>query len=212
MDPRRTGLTLLELMFSMTIFSVVVAGVYGLLFTGVDTYGMGMTLTELERHTGRVLDQLADELSVSGKEKTSPHPVPPTSSSSLLFAPSAGYAAGNTQWAPSRSVTLEYDPEDPNDGVDNNGNGMIDECVVVLRTDVGEPTERRIELTRWVPEYLEGEIPNGLDDNGNGLVDERGLSFDLVGDVWTIRLSLERRDGKGRTLVHTVETSVTSRN
>jgi prepilin-type N-terminal cleavage/methylation domain-containing protein len=206
------GLTLLEILFSMTIFSIVVSAAYALLFTGVDTYGMGMTISELERHAARVLDQIVDELSVSGLETTSPKPAPPSSSPSVLFQASAGFSAGTAQWAPARSVTLEYAPDDPNDGVDNNGNGMVDEGVVVLRENVGLGNERRIELTRWVREFLEGELPNGIDDNGNGLIDERGLSFDVSGDVWTVRLTLERRDSKGRVIVKTVETSVKSRN
>ena len=67
-------------------------------------------------------------------------------------------------------------------------------------------------LTRWVRPFLEGEIDNGKDDNGNGLIDEPGFCLDRVGDVWTLRLSLQRRDGAGRTVTRTMETAVRPRN
>ena len=67
-------------------------------------------------------------------------------------------------------------------------------------------------LARFVREYLEGEVPNGKDDNGNGLVDEMGLSFDSIGMVWTVRLTLERRDANGNLCTQTVQTAVKMRN
>jgi hypothetical protein len=84
--------------------------------------------------------------------------------------------------------------------------------MIVRRENAGTASERTIVLTRWVRELLEGELPNGEDDNGNGLIDEPGLSFDVIGEVWTIRLTLERPDNKGRLVTHTVQTSVKTRN
>ena len=51
-----------------------------------------------------------------------------------------------------------------------------------------------------------------MDDNGNGLVDERGLSISVIGDVWTIRLTLVGKDARGRMIYYTAESSVTPRN
>ena len=83
----------------------------------------------------------------------------------------------------------------------------------MVRVDnAGTADERLTVLTHWVREYLEGEIPNGKDDNGNGLVDEPGLCFDVIGEVWTIRLTLERRDSKNRSVMHTAQTSIKTRN
>ena len=88
----------------------------------------------------------------------------------------------------------------------------MDECQLVLRLDAGTAAQRDVVLCRYVREYLEGEIPNGSDDNGNGLMDERGFSADVADGVWTLRLTVERRDASGRLVTKTHETSVRPRN
>jgi hypothetical protein len=96
--------------------------------------------------------------------------------------------------------------------VDNDGDGRIDEGQVVWIENPGIPGERRMVWARNVADLLEGELDNDADDNGNGLVDERGLSFEAVGDVLTIRLTCERLDEGRRPLRKTVTTAVRLRN
>ena len=80
--------------------------------------------------------------------------------------------------------------------------------------DVGGASSglKRYRVARWVREYLQREEPNGKDDNDNGLIDEPGLSFDVIGEVWTIRITLELLDPKGHLLTHTAQTSIKTRN
>jgi hypothetical protein len=107
---------------------------------------------------------------------------------------------------------LELETGEQDNGLDDNGNGLVDEGVIVWTENPGLVDERRVIRSHWVREYLEGELPNGLDDNGNGLRDERGLCFSIEGDVLTIRITLERRDDDGRIHTKTVQTSVRVRN
>jgi hypothetical protein len=107
---------------------------------------------------------------------------------------------------------LEADPGDPADGKDNNGNGLVDEGVVVRYEVDGTGPVRRTVLTRWVAALLDGEIENHQDDNGNGLIDEPGFCLDRNGDVWTLHLTLQRNDGAGRRVTRTMKTAVTPRN
>ena len=206
------GLTLLEVMISALVIAAIVGGAYSVLFTGADTYSTGATIVDLQEHTNRVVDEIAERLAVSGQSTLSPLPTTTTASAVVTFQECQGFTAGSVIWAPPGRIGLRYSPTDPNDGVDNDGNGLVDECECVCTFDLGGPDERTVVLTRWVREYLEGEVPNGSDDNGNGLTDERGLAFTRDGDAWTVRLTLERPDAKGRILVRTVETSVIPRN
>ena len=105
-------------------------------------------------------------------------------------------------------------PGELDNGVDDNGNGLVDECRIEFQPDVVGDPGLVIGWGSFVREYLEGEIPNGVDDNGNGLVDERGLclTYDNASGVLTVRLTLERLDPLGRPLTRTVETAVQVRN
>ena len=105
-------------------------------------------------------------------------------------------------------IALELERVELDNGLDDNGNGLVDERMVVRIEDPGGPDERRKVICHDVSEYLAGEIPNGLDDNGNGLNDERGLSFVVLGDVLTIRLTLEAPGANENMLERTVQTSV----
>jgi len=113
---------------------------------------------------------------------------------------------------PTSRIAFQNHPSDPDDGIDNNGNGLVDEGQVILMRNVGLANETTTVIVPWVREFTEGEIANGNDDNGNGLIDERGLSFELVGQTLNIRITLERLDSDQRPLVRTVETSVRLRN
>ena len=87
-----------------------------------------------------------------------------------------------------------------------------DDPRVVLVDDIGGPAERRRVLTRWLPEFLEGELENGLDDNGNGLVDERGFAVERIGETYMVRLTVQRRTTEGQFLTRTARASTNPRN
>ncbi len=110
------------------------------------------------------------------------------------------------------AMELRDSPLDPDDGLDNDANGLIDEKQIVLVTDVGGAFETTEILARNVRKRLWGEISNGVDDNGNGLVDEPGLCFLMHGDTVGIHLTLEAPGPGGVTLRRTLETSTTLRN
>ena len=208
----QAGFTLLEMMIASVVLSVLVGGIYMVLTTGVLAYGSGITDADLEQQTGRALDRIVEEISMSGSDVLFPMPNPPLSSSQLTYQTNGGFDAGSINWGGTSRIEFRHASDDPDDGVDNNGNGLVDEGIVVWVKDPGGANERLVVLTHWVREYLEGEKPNGMDDNGNGLVDERGLSFDFVGGVLTVRLTLERKDNTGRVHGRTCEVSVTPRN
>lgn len=212
MSKRNAGTTLLELTLATGLLTIVVGGGYTLLGTGVDTYDLGSTLAEVEGNAARALEAIATELSMAGRSVLHPQPSPPNSTSSLSFQRCIGFIDGAVAWGPPTIIEFRPEPDDPDDGVDNNGNGLIDEGMIVRVENAGTADERVVVIARNVRRYLEGEIPNNLDDNGNGLIDEAGLCFDIIGEVLTIRVTLERLDGKKRSVMHTAQTSIKMRN
>jgi hypothetical protein len=205
-------MTLVELMIAIIVLAAILFATYELFAGSADSYATGVLTGELERNSTRVMERIVEAIEMSGTDTAFPVLGPPLSSSGVVVQQSLGFSSGAVQWGPMTIITFDYDPADPDDGVDNNGNGLIDEGMIVLRENAGEATERRVILARHVREYLDGEIANGADDNGNGLVDERGLALSVESGVWTIRLSLERTNSRGRTVTHTTETSASPRN
>ncbi len=206
------GVTLIEMMIAIIIISSVVAGIYSVLFRGVNLYDQGAAASDLNRRAQRVLEQVSDELVMSGLDVLTPQAFPPYATDTITLQRNLGWSGTEVSWGPPTVIELRPDAGDPPDGKDNNGNGLVDEGELVRyeMTPTG-PTGLTV-LTRWVRPFLEGEIDNGKDDNGNGLIDEPGFCLDRVGDVWTLRLSLQRRDGAGRTVTRTMETAVRPRN
>lgn len=120
-------------------------------------------------------------------------------------------STGRITWSATR-VEFRLEPGEVDDGLDNDGNGLVDEGELVLVRDAGGADELEIVLANGVREHLEGELPNGVDDNDNGLVDERGITFERVGSDLRIRLTLETTGRDGRILTRTLETTAWSRN
>jgi prepilin-type N-terminal cleavage/methylation domain-containing protein len=208
----RAGFTLIEVVIAATIVSLLLLGLGITTLSGDRVYKAGMAQDRSLVLARRALDRIADAISMGGVGALTPNPVAPLGSSTLSFRTPSGYAGGAVTWNSSTRIDFQYTPRDPNDGLDNDRDGFIDDGMIVLTRDVGLATEQSTVLARGVSEYLEGEIPNGADDNGNGLRDERGLSFDISGDQLTIRITVVSRDGNGRNVVRTVSTSVKVRN
>lgn len=163
---------------------------------------------------GRALQRIVKELSFAGFEGLTPKPVAPFDTETLTYHACAGYDtdAAEMDWDVERTLRFEYDLGEVDDGVDNDGDGLVDEGLVVLVENEGEAGETRTVLVHGVREFLQGEEGNGDDDNGNGLIDEQGLSIALSGEVLTIRLSLQGVGSDGAVVTKTMQTGVFVRN
>ncbi len=211
---RNRGFTLVELLISFTVLAAVLSAVGVTVLRGQKTYDQGMTIGTLEAQARQALDRIAVEFAGAVRANLNPTPVNGSGTSTCNFRKCTGFGGGAMLWTPN-SVQLQPSPTDANDGIDNNSNGLIDECQVVLVRNVGAADEQTVTLAGFVREYFQGETLNGADENGNGLVDERGLSFsltDATDDSLTIRLTLEALDSERRVITRSVETAVHVRN
>ncbi len=181
--------------------------------TSARAFRTGATVGQLEARTRDVLQRISDRLESADLTLTAPQIGAPFHSSWIDYQRVTGYTAGVRDLGPPERIILEYSPLDPNDGVDNDGNGLVDDGRIVWIENPGLASERRVVLSRWVPEFMENEIEGNLaDDNGNGLQDERGLSFDFFGGRLTIRLTLEQQDADGFLITRSLSRTLTLRN
>jgi hypothetical protein len=205
-------MTIIDVVIATVLLVMVLAVITSVLGIGVGASKGTKAIGEVEREAFRALDRIANAVGYAGADTVLPDLSPPTGDSTISFQTLTSVAGGAETWGPLVVIEWREDPTDPEDGVDNNGNGIVDEGAVIWTQSPGEMEERISVIVRGVPNLFEGELANGSDDNGNGLVDERGLSFSLEGSLLTIRLTVMRQGSASEVATRTVETSVTLRN
>lgn len=208
----RAGFSMVEMLIVALILSLAL-GMLGMIGQSSErAYQTGTTAAQLEQQTSQAVDRIVVELRPLRMSTLSPALGAGATAQALEYVQAVGFEAGEVVDSPLRRLELEYVEGEIDDGQDNNQNGLVDECMVVLTEDLGGPGERRLVLTRWVSELFEGELPNAADDNGNGLVDERGFHVERVGDTLFVGLTLQRPDSQRRVLTRTARTSAEARN
>ena len=207
------GLTMVEVLIVALIVSMLIGAIGLTVRQGSGAYMQGVSSAEVEGSTRRLVERVAREL-IDVDRSTLVLAAPGPAPTSVQYRRCEGFEDGELVLGPLRRLRLVMQPGEIDNGVDDNHNGLVDECRVELSPDVlGEP-DQLVGWGGYVREYLEGEVRNNLDDNGNGLVDERGLclTYDPLRALITVRATLERLDALGRPLTRTIETAVQVRN
>jgi hypothetical protein len=200
------GFTLLELVISITILVVMVIAVSSSLSSGRGLWESSMTPLQAERLVNRTVLTIAEALRYAEEDTVLEELFPPEGSSRITFQSATADGLGPV-------TVLEWvsEPGDPEDGLDNDDDGLIDEGMIMRTLDQGGASERKDILVRGVARLLEGEVDNNLDDNGNGLTDERGFSLGMGNRALHVRLTLVRSAPGGGQVVRSAETSVALR-
>ena len=209
---RTGGYTLLEMSIVLVLLAMVIGAITTVGSSSDRTYRTGTTAAHLEAQAETAVARIVSELRIARRASLTPDPTPGAGSVVIEYVQPVGITNGTVQWGPPRRLALELAARELDDGIDNDGNGLVDEGRVVLTEDLGGPGERRHVITRWVRELAAGEVANGLDDNGNGLVDEPGFLVERFGETLVVRLTLEQKDGEGRLRARSARTSARMRN
>jgi len=208
---RTAGMTLLEVAISTMVMSAIVLSAAGAVNRSFSAWSDISRTGDLERRDQHAMEMIVGALKDAGKAQLSAC-APPYGAYSLTFRTPNGFTAGAATWGNQQIIEWQPSPSDPVNGVDNDNNGLIDDGVLVWRRNVGLSTEGKVVLCRWVPYLAPGELANSVDDNGDGLADERGLSFKLVGNALTVRLSIKRKSVDGTMITTTSERTIALRN
>jgi len=188
------GTTLVELMIYVTLLAILGGSVVLTVGTASNSVKVGTADSRVNSLATEAMDLVAARLAAASFDTLTPPP--PGATSTVEYRRVVDFAAGTAVLSNLERIEMQASPGDPDDGVDNDGDGLIDECRLVLVEDVGLPTERTIVISNWVREAIQGEIPgNMVDDNGNGLVDEGGflLESDASSRGIVVRLTIEQR-------------------
>ncbi|MBL8858020.1 MAG: prepilin-type N-terminal cleavage/methylation domain-containing protein [Planctomycetes bacterium] len=210
---QRGGFSLVELLIAFSVLGLILGSIGMVGIAGRDAYQEGLRSSTLEGRARRALERIASELTPCIESTLTPNPGTPLGLGTVQFQTCLGYAAGAQLQSSITCIRLESDPADPDDGIDNDSDGMVDERQIVLIRNFGSADQIQTVICTNVAEMLEGETANMLDDNGNGLIDEGGLSIAADGQgTLRIRLTVLGRDAKNNQVRRTLETSVHMRN
>jgi prepilin-type N-terminal cleavage/methylation domain-containing protein len=210
MKSKRRGFTLLEMVISASLLSVIMGSALTMSLAGSAAFDRASLEQRTDAKVRRALERAVMEIEWAQSDALSPTCV--TGSPSVIFQPLAGVAGGVAVWGVSRRLARVAAADDPDDGVDNDGDGVIDEGDLVLTIDPGGAGEFSITLCTQVTEMFPGETLNSLDDDGNGIADERGFNVEALGDLLTIRLSIAETSAGDTVTTSAIVTSVTLRN
>ena len=207
----RRGFTVVEMAISLVLVGVI-SGIFILTTqTTSSAVRTGVAVADLDSNVVRSIERVCEALKSSSAELTSPQAEAPFAGETVDYQKGLGTAEDGTPiWGPVERFELQYDEND--DGVDNDGDGLVDEGVLVWIENPDAAGERTVVVCHDVREYLEGETFDGDDENGNGLIDERGFALDFDENRVRVRLTLEARDSRGNTIVSTVERTIAFRN
>jgi prepilin-type N-terminal cleavage/methylation domain-containing protein len=208
MSSRRQGFTLLEALIGVVIMAVVLGAGIVALDSGQRSFQQTVSKGIVNTDANRALNRIVKAL--TGARRTTL--LITAEREAVSFQSAEAWDAGMAVWTDDVELRLEYEAGELDNGLDDDDDGLVDECQVVLTRNVGQPDEQVVILVKGVREFLEGEEPDGDDDNGNLLEDERGLCFERQGDALVIRLTLERVHPEAGTNIRTLETVVALRN
>ena len=211
---RRSGFTLLEVTLATALLAAVLGAALMVVQRGKSAMAEGHLHARAEARAHRALERVLAELRGAGVDALTPaiNANGLTSTSTLTFDPVLGVSGAAPVWGSPVRLARVAAPEDPDDGRDNDGDGVVDEGALMLTRDVGAPSQASFLICSQVRELAEGELVNGNDDNGNGLRDESGFSIQRIGSMLTVRLTVEEAGEGGETGIATVTSSLTLRN
>jgi len=191
------GFTLLELVIALTILALIGVNVSMVTRTGSEAARSGMFRQTLNDEADQTLDRISLALMSSGAENLYPIAIAPLYTNEVTYSISLGVEDGEVIESQPESITWEQ---------------LEDRGRVLWSENPGQPNERSVSWSNWVPTFHEGEEFNGADDNGNVIVDESGLAFDMRGALVNIHLTIERPDHHGEWVPATRRLQVTCRN
>lgn len=201
------GMTLLEVMFSMAIFSVVMAAVYGLALSFGETYQMQAAQADANDEARRVLQRLVPDLRQAERMSINWAELPGETLRYRVALDLDGNgvavdSSGNLETGDERVV--RRDDNDSNGDTIANAQLLVErgENVTVLANTLSTDTEQPDENGVFGPDQ---------DANGNGRLD-RGIWFESWGQGLRITVQTQSQTRKGLVLRTTLQEIVYPRN
>jgi len=219
MDARRTarrrtgGFTIIELLVAVGVLAIILTTVGMVQLRGNDASVSMHGRDNAESRARRALDRVAEELTGVGKSLLFPDPDTDYGAGAVTYQKPIGVSnAGLVLWSPTSSLDTRLDPNETNNGLDDDGDGLVDERELFLVRNLAGGGSQTVVFCTGIPELSEGEIVNDLDDNGNGVKDEAGFNVRRLGDLLTVRICVQAPFAGNQVATTRLETSIVLHN
>ncbi len=170
----QSGMSLLELMTAMAVFTVVAGGAYTFFHRAELSAGIREASAQAEQDARNLVDRMVIELRQAGL--TCPDwSFAPTS---ITFNKAIAFDGDNIVWSPAITYDLAPALGETTNGVDDNGNNLVDECYL-----------RRTEDQTAPPAWTGYELGQPLQTFG-GLVEANELLMTIDEDLITIQVTV----------------------
>ena len=207
------GMTLMEMVVSLAIASILFAMTSGVITAGSDSYKESAISHRLESEVRVALDRVASLLQEASRSSLIPNNLGLTPISQLEFEAPIGLGEAGVLFSSPIMLMTVLRPSELPDGQDNDNNGIIDDCDLIMIRNFGSPEEQRFVLASGIPPMAEGEAWNTFDDNANGMVDEGGFALQVLGATARISLTLQAKSPiAGKIITRSLATAITIRN
>lgn len=199
----RSGMTLIEVLISASVAAVLMGGVVRSMQTATGLLKSTSTVLDVDRKARKLTQNLRAALenargSTLNPELPEPDIGAPTPFvTDIEFQAVTGWSAGGVTLSPVQRLFVRIEATEQDNGLDDDGDGLIDEMELVHVPDVASGSNVELILARGVLENFVGENGNLIDDNNNGLVDEPGFSITEDNGRLTVRVALGEVDEEG---------------
>ncbi len=126
----RVGHTLLEVIIAMTIAAVILAALYEILYRARMSVDNSSSISQAQLDANELVSRIEDELRQAGS--TSPDWSLSEAGDAITFNRCLGAEDGVVSWDVPWTITVQPGETDVSDGIDNNGNGLVDEMSLVV--------------------------------------------------------------------------------
>lgn len=204
---RQRGTTLVELAVSVVILALIAGSIAIVTKQTSSAYNTVSSTIHQDVKARRSMRKIRSILSGTGVNEIVPPLAAGTWTDRVSFQPVIGYDVGGAIRGPLQELRPQSPANDPVDGIDNDGDGLVDERHLVWIRDLAAPAIRPMVVCRNVAVNLRGELNNAADDNGNGLIDEPGACFTIQDGIVRFFLTTESSD-IGMTTQSSYETQI----
>ncbi len=213
MSRSQGGFTLIELLITTALLGAVMGSAILFSVSSSQLHREASMRATAQTKARRILDRIVSEIAYAERDSLLPDATGGSGTNDIRFNRIEGMVGGVAVPGVTMRLWREPSPTDPDDGIDNDGNGLIDEGRLVLVRDDGGPAERSTVLVNTVRELFEGEARGNLvDENGNGVIDESGFFVHSNANLLTIGISIDECGLDGTSVVASVTATIAFRN